>query len=183
MSDSDGTPLSGSWACARARIIPPYGTSGRHLRVLPDPVECVPVEIVRTAVTLIVRSMVVSAQSAGLQRPVFLQQAVATGDAAAKPALASRSTSGVTRCMRLGGTKGPNLTALTPGRARCGSTPMQMMAFPRRRRSRPSCGRRPGPAEDHIGRRGCKSVSVNYARPSCGRPRDRPESPGGQTLV
>jgi len=48
---------------------------------VPSPlVEGVPVEVIRTAAALMVRSMVLSAQSAGQQRLLFLQRAVAAGE-------------------------------------------------------------------------------------------------------
>jgi hypothetical protein len=44
--------------------------------------ECADVEVFRVAVCLIVRSMVLSAQSAGQQRLLLLQRAVTAGEAA-----------------------------------------------------------------------------------------------------
>jgi len=61
-------------------IILAYRTFGRRLRA-PFPFqECVYVEVFRTAAALMVRSMVLSAQSAGHQRCRFLRRAVATGE-------------------------------------------------------------------------------------------------------
>jgi len=55
--------------------------------------------------------------------------------------------------------------------------------FRSRCRSRLHCAPRPGPAKAHIGRRGCRAVSVGNTRPSCGRPRNECELRDGQTLV
>ncbi len=56
------------------------GPFGRRLRALSSFVECIHVEVFRAAIALIVRSMVLSAQSAGQQRLFFLQRAVSAGE-------------------------------------------------------------------------------------------------------
>ena len=57
-------------------------TLRRRLQALSRFVECAEVEALRTAVNLMVRSMVLSAQSAGQHRLALLQRAVASGDTA-----------------------------------------------------------------------------------------------------
>jgi hypothetical protein len=76
----DGTPQTALQACLRVPDILPYGTFGRRLRVPSPLVEGAPVEVIRTAAALMVRSMVLSAQSAGQQRLSLLQRAVAAGE-------------------------------------------------------------------------------------------------------
>jgi hypothetical protein len=57
-----------------------YRTFGRRLRALSSLLECTAVEVFRAAVALVARSMVPSARSAGQQRLLFLQRAIAVGE-------------------------------------------------------------------------------------------------------
>ena len=82
VSTGDGTPLSGFRACVADEAGLSCETIGRRLRALLFLLECTHVEVLKTAAALMVRSVVLSAQSAGQQRLLHLVQAAGVSDEA-----------------------------------------------------------------------------------------------------